>query len=100
MNCLGCEGCATGPIVTTHDGRQVCNFCPDWKLECEARQVLSDFPDKAVIKSRRVVKMSKANYLLEVRNARGENAYQALRDMMMTLHNKGIREGVPNKVEQ
>jgi hypothetical protein len=44
--------------------------------------------------------MSKANYLLEVRNARGENAYQALRDMMMTLHNKGIREGVPNKVEQ
>ena len=26
--------------VTLLDGRVVCNECPDWRLECEARHIL------------------------------------------------------------
>jgi hypothetical protein len=40
-NCLGCQRCEDGPVVTLHDGRVVCNYCPDYKYECLARHVLS-----------------------------------------------------------
>lgn len=38
--CLGCQRCESGPMVTLISGRQVCDFCPEWKLECEARELL------------------------------------------------------------
>ena len=41
MNCLGCQRCEEGPMVKLIDGRHVCDFCPDWKLECEARELLA-----------------------------------------------------------
>lgn len=40
MTCLGCEKCETGTVVELLDGRVVCNECPDWRLECEARHIL------------------------------------------------------------
>lgn len=27
--------------VTLHDGRQCCNYCEDWRAECEARALLA-----------------------------------------------------------
>lgn len=39
-DCLGCQRCEDGPMVTLISGRQVCDFCPEWKLECEARDLL------------------------------------------------------------
>lgn len=45
MSCLGCQRCEDGPVVTLHDGRVVCNFCPDYKDECLARHMLAK-PDK------------------------------------------------------
>jgi len=41
--CLGCQKCEDGPVVTLIDGRTVCNTCPDWRNECEARYLL-DMP--------------------------------------------------------
>jgi uncharacterized protein with von Willebrand factor type A (vWA) domain len=38
--CLGCQRCEAGPVVTLHDGRVVCNTCPDFKDECLAQHVL------------------------------------------------------------
>ena len=40
MECLGCELINTAP-VTLNDGRVVCSSCRAWRLECEAREVLS-----------------------------------------------------------
>lgn len=39
--CLGCQRCEAGPVVTLHDGRVVCNTCPDYKDECMARHILA-----------------------------------------------------------
>lgn len=40
-DCLGCNRCETGPMVTLSDGRQVCNFCEDYRAECEARHIIA-----------------------------------------------------------
>ena len=39
--CLGGNACehATG-MVRLVDGSEVCNWCPEWALECEARRLL------------------------------------------------------------
>jgi hypothetical protein len=38
-DCLGCNA-VSGPANTLHDGAMVCATCPDWLLECEAREIL------------------------------------------------------------
>ena len=38
MECLGCE---LTNVVTLSDGKTVCNTCPAYRLECEAKNVLS-----------------------------------------------------------
>lgn len=38
--CLGCEACATRNTVQLVDGRTVCTYCPDWRDECLAREIL------------------------------------------------------------
>ena len=38
--CLGCELINTAPVTLT-DARVVCSSCPAWRLETEAREVLS-----------------------------------------------------------
>lgn len=41
--------CEDGPVVTLHDGRVVCSYCPDWKQECLAREILAmPFADRKV----------------------------------------------------
>jgi len=39
-DCLGCQACEAGPVVTLVSGRTVCTSCPSWRLECEARELL------------------------------------------------------------
>jgi hypothetical protein len=38
--CLGCQLCEDGPTVVLVDGRTVCTYCPDWRDECLAREIL------------------------------------------------------------
>lgn len=40
-NCLGCQRCESGPVVTLHDGCVVCNYCADYRDECLARHIMS-----------------------------------------------------------
>ena len=74
--CLGCELVASAP-VTLHDARVVCNTCPDWRLECEARSVTK-------MESRE----ARAEYLNGVDAKRGKAAGQQLRDMVRVLWEK------------
>jgi hypothetical protein len=38
--CLGCQRIETEP-QSLHDGAIVCSVCPEWRLETEARELLS-----------------------------------------------------------
>jgi hypothetical protein len=67
MTCLGCQRCETDPMVTLIDGRKVCSYCPDWRLECEARQVAA----MAALEQRRA-------YMVEAQKKRGQAAYLEL----------------------
>jgi len=80
MECLGCNYILTTP-VTLRDGRIVCSSCEAWRLECEARHVLA-------LPHRR-------EYLDEVRKKRGEDAYQALRNEMLSLQDAARRAAEP-----
>lgn len=35
-----CNGCTREETVRLVDGRKVCNYCEDWRNECEARHLL------------------------------------------------------------
>jgi hypothetical protein len=72
--------------VTLVNGRQVCNECPEWMTECEARRVLRDYPDEPVWKGKTKIKPSKADYLAGVKAARGMSGYNALRGAMVAVH--------------
>ena len=74
MTCLGCQRCETGPMVTLISGQQVCNYCPDWRLECEARYVAS----METLRERR-------EYLQHVQQKRGSEAYLELAGLVKQI---------------
>ncbi len=76
--CLGCQRCEEGPVVTLHDGRVVCDTCPDWRAECEARYVLN-MPGK---KKRR-------EYLERIGKKRGATARAELERVIKLVWEKG-----------
>lgn len=39
--CLGCNRLEDGPVVQLIDGTYRCNFCEDYRAECEARHILA-----------------------------------------------------------
>lgn len=41
--CLGCQRLEdeNTKLVELHTGQKVCNYCPEWMLECEANQFLA-----------------------------------------------------------
>jgi len=67
MSCLGCNLIELHP-VTLNDGRTVCNNCTDWRMECEAREVL-----KMPLEARR-------EYLEGVERKRGTAACELLKE--------------------
>lgn len=68
MECLGCNFIITSP-VTVRDGRIVCSSCEVWRLECEARHVLT-LPHKR-------------DFLEKIKHKRGDEAYHTLRNEML-----------------
>lgn len=87
MTCTG--RCFRQAAVTLVSGQQVCNECPLWMTECEARRVLRDYPDEPVWKGKTKIKPSKADYLAGVKAARGMSGYSALRGAMVAVHRAG-----------
>lgn len=92
MSCLGCQRCETGPVVTLIDGSVVCNYCPAFRLECEARTVLA-MPTReqrreylhGITEGGRVVKKG-------VLHVRGEEACRELEAAIRAVHAAGRRE--------
>ena len=74
MTCLGCQRCETGPVVTLITGEVVCNYCPSWRLECEARHVAS----METLRERR-------EYLLHVQQKRGSEEYLKLAGLVKQI---------------
>ena len=63
-------------------------------IECEARLVLSTYPDEPIWKGKKKIKPSKADYLAGVKAARGMVGYNALRGAMVAVHRKAKAQGV------
>lgn len=75
--CLGCQRCESGPMVALISGLRVCDFCPEWKMECEARKLL-----KMPLVDRRKA-------LQERERIRGIPSVDRLRQVMATIHAQG-----------
>jgi hypothetical protein len=69
--CLGCNLIETDPVTLTR-GTVVCTSCPDWRMACEAREVL-----RKPLEARR-------EYLDGVESARGKNAADGLKAAIKT----------------
>lgn len=74
MSCDGCARFESGSRVTLVDGRQVCNCCEDWRVECEARHVLK-MPSRE----------SRRGYIERIKTKRGEAAGRKLADAVMSV---------------
>jgi len=79
-DCLGCQRCEAGPVVTLHDGRVVCNTCPDYKDECMARHILA-MPDKN----------ARRDFIVKWGDKHGEAARSALADLVRSVWEAGRR---------
>jgi len=65
-----CHGCHREESVNLVDGKRVCNYCPEWRLECEARQLLR-YP------------LQKRRELLDARlKPRGKKGVEELKEVM------------------
>ena len=78
--CLGCQRCESGPMVTLITGRCVCDYCPEWKMECEARNLL-----KLPLADRRKA-------LQERERIRGIPSVDRLRAVITAIHAKGKKK--------
>ena len=73
MTCLGCNNIEVKPVQLV-DGRTVCNTCPDWRHECEARAI-ADLP---TLSDRRA-------WLETIEHKRGKASADGLRTTMTAL---------------
>ena len=75
MECFGCN-LIESSAVTLLDARVVCSSCPAWRLECEAREVLSK-----PLEARKV-------YLEKVEEKRGKAACDELKAAISEIWEK------------
>ena len=73
--CLGCN-LIESSAVTLLDGKNVCPVCPSWRLECEAREVLSKPPE------------ARKAYLEKVEEKRGKAGCDALKAAISAIWEK------------
>lgn len=75
MTCQGCNALEEQEtLVTLRNGRVVCNTCPDWMHECEARHLL--VMDNA----------SRIEQLEVIAKKRGKPAMESLRATMAEIY--------------
>jgi len=71
---MRCKDCSKEESVALISGRRVCNFCPEWREECEARYLLG-------------LPLHKRREQLFVRlKSRGEQGVARLKDVMREIH--------------
>ena len=88
---LVCHGCGkrhdSARLMQLPDGRLVGNHSEEWRMYTEAKWAMA-LPDRVGPRSK---KLTKARYLLEVQNARGERAAAELRAVMVKLWQEAKR---------
>lgn len=72
---MNCTGCYRETDKTLHTGQQVCGYCPEWILECEAVHLL-----KLPLAERRKL-------LGAFEDKRGGEAITELKKRLVGLHN-------------
>jgi hypothetical protein len=74
INCN--KSCKPESLVKLFGGREVCTWCPDWALECEARRLL------------KYKSADRAEALMKREEIRGKEATNALRERMTLIKEK------------
>lgn len=73
---MRCEGCKREETINLVDGRKVCNYCPAWLVECEARHLLG-------------LPLHKRRERLDARSkTRGEASVNKLKEVMAAVHKR------------
>lgn len=71
---MRCTDCSKEESVTLISGQKVCNYCPAWREECEARYLLG-------------LPLHKRREQLFVRlKSRGEQGVSKLKEVMREIH--------------
>ena len=80
--CLGCQRLENNDekMVKLVTGQYVCNYCPNWLIECEARSLL-----KLPLKERRL-------RLGHIEQARSKESVANLKSVMALVHTK-LKDG-------
>lgn len=75
MMCVGCSRLESGEkLHTLHTGRAVCDYCPDWIMECEAVELL-----RMPLDARRKV-------MAAFSDKRGHDGMDALKERLKSIH--------------
>ena len=82
--CAGCSRCATEQIATLRTGKVVCDTCPDWMLECEAREWLQRIRAKGPRNQQEGFLMMKQLFE-SIKKRRGLAGAQALQSEMIAI---------------
>jgi len=92
---MKCEQC-TNPKTTQSRAGQVCNTCPAWMLECEAREWLARIRSKNP--RTRAEGLAMVDTLIEsVAIKRGNSAAQVLKDAILLEQREGSTSAVPKR---
>lgn len=71
---MRCQECKREETINLVDGRKVCNYCPEWLIECEARHLLG-------------LPLHKRREQLDARSkTRGTTAVESLKKVMSDIH--------------
>lgn len=82
--CSGCELVATESVVNLRTGKVVCNTCPAWMLECEAREWLQRIRAKGPRNQKEGFLMMK-DLFESIKKRRGLAGAQALQAEMLAI---------------
>lgn len=77
LECLGCLKIESDP-VTLMNGRTVCNVCPAYRFECEARELASN----------KYTREQRIAHLRGIRERRGDEEANRLKQALIEIHAK------------
>lgn len=76
---MTCEECSRDKTVTLQDGQQACTWCEAYRMECEARWILKNYPAHRRSKTKPVLIKE---WLEQLQGTRGEDHVSKLRQVM------------------
>jgi galactose-1-phosphate uridylyltransferase len=78
-----CASCTRDKTKQLIDNRQVCGYCEAWRMECEARWILTNYSTTRRSKNK---PMTARDWLESLKARRGEEHARQLREVMASLY--------------